>query len=163
MRYTIYQLIILAGLVVLAFYTEQFNQELVMIRIQTALFYALTLIGYIAVIVGAFCLIMYFQTKKSETFLIHPLWEKMAKFVAIVFALSSIGLIILIEWLELTQLIGEHRVLLYLLIYYFLFLLNVFVLSLIHKINSRELTKERKIMWFGYVTVGSLAVIMFFI
>ncbi|GEN45571.1 hypothetical protein [Alkalibacillus haloalkaliphilus] len=161
MRYTIYQVIVLAGLVLLAFVTEQL--EAVGVSDGSGIFlYIIGLLAYMAIVVGCFSLIFYWQTKKSETFLIHPIWEKMPVIISIVFFLSAVFLIFLMEFGGY-ELVSEYRGLMYLLIYYFIFILNVMVVAMVYKTSRSELTKRQIIERSGILTVGVLAVIWFVI
>ncbi len=43
---------------------------------------------FIIAVIGLLSLLMYFQTKKSHTFLKHPLWDKMYILMPVLFAIS---------------------------------------------------------------------------
>ncbi|MDV2582777.1 hypothetical protein [Alkalibacillus haloalkaliphilus] len=162
MRYTIYQVIILVGLVFLAFVTEQL--EAVGVSDGSGIFlYIIGLLAYIAIVVGCFSLIFYWQTKKSETFLIHPIWEKMPVLITIVFFLSAVVQMFLMVFGGGQELVSEHRGFMYLIIYYFIFLLNIMGVTMVYKTSRRELTKRQIIELGGIWTVGVLAVIWFII
>ncbi|MDQ0353049.1 putative membrane protein [Alkalibacillus filiformis] len=161
MRYTIYQVIVLAGLVLLAFVTEQLETFGVNDGSEFFL-YIIGLLAYIAIVVSCFSLIFYWQTKKSETFLIHPIWEKMPILITIVFFLSAVVLIFLMEFGGY-QLVSEYRGLMYLLIYYFIFLLNIMGVAIVYKVSQDKLSKRQIIERSGVWTVGVLTVIWFII
>lgn len=83
-----------------------------------------------------------FYSKKSDRFLSHPLWEKMSILIAVLFTLSTIVFISASIFTSLNDVILTHRWILYFFIYYFLVLLNLFILSIIHKVR-KDLSKEK--------------------
>src|SRR5690625_4476294 len=89
---------------------------------------------FMAVVIGLLSLLMYFQTKKSNTFLKHPLWEKMYVLMPALFILSLIVIFAFFLIDPLSSLAENNRWIIYVLIYYTLFLVNVMVLAIIHKV-----------------------------
>lgn len=111
---------------------------------------------FLIIIIGLFSLLMYFQEKKSNTFLKHRLWDKMYIILPVIFLISFIVFIILF----MTDLLNGNRWMIYVLIYYILFLINMTVLAIIHKVKKQTIPNENKIGYsFVWTSLGLLVVI----
>lgn len=116
---------------------------------------------FMAVVIGLLSLLMYFQTKKSNTFLKHPLWEKMYVLMPALFILSLIVIFAFFLIDPLSSLGENNRWIIYVLIYYTLFLVNVMVLAIIHKVKKNTISNGNKIKFSFVWTTLILFVILF--
>ncbi|WP_277674572.1 hypothetical protein [Piscibacillus halophilus] len=160
-RWTFYQCLIIIALIILAFIVDQFSQDIAIpvssSEDETITPMLMTLL-FISIVVGLCSLWMYFQTKKSSTFLQHQFWDKMPGIITVIF---SVTLIIFLTLFMLTPL-QDQRWFMYVMIYYFLYMINLLVLSVIH-VSKKELPNPNKILYSGITTVFALFVIIFFI
>lgn len=76
---------------------------------------------FLVVIIGLFSLMMYFQTKKSDTFLRHRLWDKMYIIMPVIIILSLVVVLIFFLAGPLSEITQSNRWVIYVLIYYILF------------------------------------------
>lgn len=115
---------------------------------------------FLILIIGLFSLLMYFQEKKSNTFLKHRLWDKMYVILPVIFFISLIVFVILFMIGPLSDLTQINRWIIYVLIYYILFLINVTVLAIIHKVKKQTMLNKNKIGYsFVWTSLGLLVVI----
>lgn len=82
--------------------------------------------------------------------------------IIFLFTLSFIIFMVAFFVFSIEDFVLANRWFVYLLAYYFLFLLNIFVLSIIHKVK-KELTKEKKVELSFVFTVLGLILLIFFI
>lgn len=149
LKWTFFQCILVLFLVILLFVTEHFKSNfaisLSLNGISTLTPLLLTFL-FIVIVVGFCSLIMIFQAKKSKVFLIHPIWMKMYIFTPLLI-LMSIVLFITLALLSknFQDFMQEQRWTLYIFILYFIFMMNLFVLSVIHKIKGNSISNEAKI------------------
>lgn len=115
---------------------------------------------FIVITIGLCSLFMYFQSKKSSTFLKHRLWDKMyiimpviiGIFLIIIFILSLIG--------PLNDMTQSDRWMLYVFFNLTLFLINVTVLAVVHKVKKDSVSRENKITYsFAWTSLGLLVII----
>lgn len=115
---------------------------------------------FLVVIIGLLSLMMYFQTKKSDTFLRHRLWDKMYIIMPVIIILSLVVVFIFFLAGPLSEITQSNRWVIYVLIYYVLFLINATVLALIHKAKKDTISNENKIGYsFVWTSLGLLVVI----
>ncbi|QKY69698.1 hypothetical protein Len3610_08895 [Lentibacillus sp. CBA3610] len=114
----------------------------------------------LVIIIGLLSLLMYFQEKKSDTFLKHRLWDKMYVILPFIIFISLIIVFIFFLTGPLSDLTQINRWIIYVLIYYTLFLINVTVLAIIHKAKKDAISNENKIgysfVWTSLETLGNL-------
>lgn len=115
---------------------------------------------FLVIIIGLFSLLMYFQQKKSDTFLRHRLWDKMYIIMPIIIFISLIIVFIFFLTGLLSDLTQINRWIIYVLTYYILFLINVTVLAMIHKAKKNTISNKNKIGYsFVWTSLGLLVVI----
>lgn len=103
---------------------------------------------------------MYFQMKKSDTFLKHRLWDKMYVIMPVIVFMSLVIVMILFLTGPLSEVTQSNRWLIYALIYYMLFVFNMTVLAVIHKVKMNTRSSEYKIGYsFVWTSIGLLVVI----
>ncbi|CAM3880317.1 hypothetical protein METH109765_09920 [Mesobacillus thioparans] len=117
---------------------------------------------FMAAVLGLISVILYFQTKTSRTFLIHPAWDKMHVIVLSVLFLSIVIFISLVIFTPLASVVEHSRWILYIILYYFLFLASVLTLSLVHK-NNKSLGNQQKIRSSFVWTLLILLLVIFFL
>ncbi|SET50608.1 hypothetical protein SAMN05421676_105129 [Salinibacillus kushneri] len=139
-RWSFYQFIMILLLTILAFFIDSFKED-VAISVNAsnvdAFILMLERITFLIIIIGLFSFILYFQTKKSDTFLTHSLWDKMPVILTIILLLSFIGIFVVFLSDPLNQLFQSQRWLMYCILYYFLFVFHMLVLSIIHKTRKQ--------------------------
>lgn len=113
--------------------------------------------------IGLFSLFMFFQSKKSDTFLSHPIWEKMHIIVSFLLVISIVVFISAFFISPLSEIIQSSRWILFITIYYFLFLINILVLTLINKIKKKTISNAKKVKLSFIWTVLVLFLTIFFI
>lgn len=160
-RWTFFQGIIVIALIILSFIADLFKQAIVTPMSSSTVIPMLIIMIFIILVISLNSLLMIFQTKKSNTFLLHPLWKKMNILMIIIIILSIIAFINAFLFSSLSELIQNNRWLFYLILYYFLFLTNVLVLSIVHKTIDRNISSEKKIELSFLWTVFVLFVIIF--
>ncbi len=162
-RWTVFQGIVVIILVVLAFIIDLFKTDIAVPftssnEVNTPM--GMTLL-FIVVVVGLLSLLMYFQTKKSATFLKHPLWDKMHILMPFFFIVSLVFILSIFLIDSLSDLVQNNRWLIYILLYYVLFLINVIVLAFIHQAKKQTISNENKIKLSFIWTSTVLFVIIF--
>ncbi|MFA1819967.1 hypothetical protein ACDX78_07210 [Virgibacillus oceani] len=162
-RWTLFQGVIIALLAVVAFIADIFKKDIaVPINSSTGTSgQMLMTFLFIVVVIGLLSLLMYFQTEKSDTFLKHPLWDKMYILMPILFAISLVVILSILLIEPLNHFVQNNRWVLYVFIYYVLFLLHVAVLALIHKAKKNIITNQNKIKYSFIWTTFALFVILF--
>lgn len=164
-RWTLFQGIIIILLVILAFIADIFKSDAA-IPINSnnePHSFMLWMILFFIVVNILLSLIMYFQTKKSETFLMHRLWDKAHILMPVLFVLSLIVIMVLFIFDPINQLIQVNRWIMYLLLYYLLFLFNLIILAIVNKLKGNTTSNGNKIkISFVWTSVILLIVNMVF-
>lgn len=142
LRWTIYQNIVLFGLVGLAVVADQFKMVIAVPMITSTEQIVLTF-SFIIITVALISLLFFFQVKKSETFLIHPVWYKMHKIIIALFVLSIVIFIGAVN--PVTALVENYRFTFYIIVYYFIFLTNLLILIFVHKNHPSAMSNEKKV------------------
>lgn len=161
-KWTLFQGGTLFGMIALVFIAEIFSHQISRILSSGPYISFLLVLTFILIGSSLISLFLIFHSKKSDRFLSHPLWEKMNILLAFLFILSILLFIIVAVFTPLSDVIVTNRWILYLFIFYFLFLLNLFVLSIIHKVK-KELAKEKKIELSFVWTVLTTTILIFLI
>lgn len=162
-KWSFFQGIIILCFIFLTFIAEFVSNNISTLMSSSSVVSMLMVLTFILIVSSLISLFLIFQSKKSETFLVHPLWEKMTIIMAFLFILSIILFISASLFTSLNEMILSSRWILYIIIYYFLFLMNIFVLSLIHKLMKRKISSEKKIELSFIWTVLTLFLLIFFL
>lgn len=163
-RWTVYQAVIILLLVVFTRFIDMFQKDIgvpITGSSTERMTQALMTFLFICTVIGLFSLLMYVQTKKSDTFLKHRLWEKMHILIAFILVVSIVALLSLVVITPFDQVVQDNRWLIYLMLYWLLFLLNVFVLAVIHKAKKNSMSNGRKTGISFIWTTAVLAAILF--
>lgn len=159
-KWTLFQGGVLACMVFLVILAEWFSTQITNVMSSGPFGSFLLVMTFILLASSLISLFLIFHSKKSERFLSHPLWEKMNILLAFLFILSIITFISVAFFTSLNDAMSANRWILYIFVYYFLFLFNLFVLSLVHKIKKNA-SKEKKIELSFVWTFLSLAVLIY--
>lgn len=161
-RWTFLQSIIIVLLVIIAVIADMFKKNIAVPFSSANIINKQLLMTslFLIIIIGLLNLLMYCQVKKSDTFLKHKLWDKMYIILFVIFFISLIVIFSLLLTGPLSDLTQINRWLIYALLYYILFLINVTVLAFIHKAKKNTIPNENKIGYsFVWTSVGLLFVI----
>lgn len=161
-KWTLFQGGVLLGMIVLVFMADFFSLQISRVLSSGPYISFLLILTFILIGSSLISLFLIFHSKKSDRFLSHPLWEKMNILLAFLFIISILLFIIAAIFTPLSDVIAINRWILYLFIFYFLFLLNLFVLSVIHKVK-KNLSKEKKIELSFIWTVMVMVILIFMI
>ncbi|MDE0582525.1 hypothetical protein ON064_05650 [Planococcus sp. A6] len=159
-KWTVYQAAALAGLTVLAVLAEFYSLNIGNALTSGPISSMLIVLTFILLSTSLIHLFFVFHSKKSERFLSHPLWNKMNVLSGLLLAIFVVVFISAAVFTPLNDWIMDGRWILYAILYFFLFLYSLFVLSVVHKVK-RESTKETKIEISFGATVVSLCVLLF--
>lgn len=161
-KWTLFQGGTLFGMIALVFIADFFSLQISRVLSSGPYISFLMILTFILIGSSLISLFLIFHSKKSDRFLSHPLWEKMNILLAFLLILSILLFIIAAIFTPLSDVIVTNRWILYLFIFYFLFLLNLFVLSIIHKVK-KDLSKEKKIELSFVWTVLTTTILIFLI
>lgn len=103
-----------------------------------------TAIAFILFICNLF--IFNYAEENPKKFMQHKVWEKMFIFILILLAISILIFITVFFIPPLQSFISSQSWIMLIVIFYFLFLINLFVLSIIHKIVQDSMVIRRKIV-----------------
>lgn len=108
-------------------------------------------------------LIFNYAEKKPNKFMRHKIWDKMFVIFLILLAISMLIFIIAFFTTPMESLISTQPWIMFFVMYYFLFLINLFVLSLIHKVMQKQMTIRKKLMitWAGSSLLVALILFSF--
>ncbi|PKG44833.1 MULTISPECIES: hypothetical protein [unclassified Planococcus (in: firmicutes)] len=159
-KWTVYQAAALTGLIGLAVLAEFYSLDIGNALASGAISSMLIVLTFILLSTSLIHLFFVFHSKKSERFLSHPLWNKMNVLSGLVLVFSVVVFISAGMFTPLNDWITDGRWILYGILYLFLFLYSLFVLSVVHKVKQRS-AKETKIEISFGATVVSLCVLLF--
>lgn len=160
-RWTLFQGAVVLSLLIFSITLDLFKENISTLMSSNSVMPMLLTLVFITIVISLFSLYMIFQTKKSNTFLLHPIWKKMHIIISFIMVISIIVFISAFLLFPLDQVVQNSRWLLYIIIYYFLFLMNILVLSIVHKTIRRNASNERKIELSFIWTLFLLFVIIF--
>ncbi|MBY7141939.1 hypothetical protein KFZ56_02320 [Virgibacillus sp. NKC19-3] len=148
-RWTLFQVCTILLLIVAAWIAEMFTHD---IGQSVASRNAISTTGimtylFMVVVIGLLSLLMYFLTKKSDTFLKHRLWEKMHMLIPMLLLVSLVGLFSFFLIDPLSDMMQNHRWVIYVFFYYILFLILTTDLAIIHKAKRNAVSNEMKVVY----------------
>ncbi len=117
----------------------------------------------ISAILLAFNQLFYNFSKIKSDFMQHPIWNKMYVIIFIWLIISFTMFIILFVVTPLPDIIQSQLWVLYLIIYYFLFFMNVMILSIVNVSVSTTLDVKRKLKLTWLISTLVVTLIQFFI
>lgn len=160
-KWTIFQLLTTSFLLFFAFTLTYFREGFSDLIVNNETMSLLMYTSFFMVTVASISLLFYFQTKKSSTFLIHPLWKKMHVIIGIIILISMITVIILSISSPMLEIIQNRPLLLFILGYYFLYIFNLFVLSIIHRFGDSNINPTKEVERAFWGTLLLLLLIIF--
>ena len=90
--------------------------------------------------------LIYNYAKKEEGFMQHKVWNKMFIVILIWLMISFVVFIFLFFATPLEELITSFTWIMFIVAYYFLFFINLFVLSIVHIIVDSSMKVEKKLL-----------------
>jgi len=162
-RWTLFQGIVVFSLLILAIILDYFKENISTLMSTSSLMPMLLTLVFITITIFLFSLFLIFQSKKSITFLVHPIWRKMHIIILFILVISIIIFISSFLLIPLGEVVQNNRWILYIIIYYFLFLMNILVLSIVHKRLNRNTSNEKKIELSFLWTIFLLFIFIFLI
>ena len=141
-RWTLYQGLVFLAMMGLSFGADLFKYHFAIPTIIPVQQLLLSL-SFIIIVVGLVSLLFYFQSKKSDTFLVHRLWDKMPKIIIFILCISIVIFIAAAN--PIMALIESYRITFYLILYYFIYMTNLLVLAFVHKNAKSTITNDRKV------------------
>lgn len=160
--YWIKQFIVIAFLIVLAFVIDLYMNNSP-IAINNNIIKQLIFVIVISIILFALNQLIYNFAKINSDFMQHRIWNKMHIIIFIWLIISFTIFIILFVTTPLPDIIQNQLWVLYLIIYYFLFFMNVMILSIVNISVSKTTDVKRKIITTWLISTLVVALILFFI
>lgn len=105
--------------------------------------------------------LLFYYSQAHAGFMKHRIWNKMSLVIFIWLMLSSVILMTLFMLTPLPDLLQDHLWMMYCIGIYFLFIMNLLVLSVVHRLVEPETAAERKLIYTWVAGVAGLAVIFF--
>ena len=90
--------------------------------------------------------LIYNYAKREEGFMQHKVWNKMFIVILIWLMISFVVFIFLFFATPLEDLITSYTWIMFIVAYYFLFFINLFVLSIVHIIVDSSMKVEKKLL-----------------
>lgn len=159
--YIIKQCIGIIILVIFAFVADYYVENIYLTIKYAGLQQLIMFVAMSIVLLVCNQLVLNYAKEHSDKFMKHKIWNKMFIVIFILMAVSFSGFITLFFTTPLESLISSHQWIMFIIIYYFLFLINLFVLSLIHKVVSRSMSNEKKILVTWASSTLLIALILF--
>lgn len=150
-------LILLLIAIIVNYYIQNVNVD-----IESVVLKQLIMFVTISILLFVCNQLIYNYAKKEEEFMKHKIWDKMFIIILGWLMISFIVFILLFFTTPLGDLISLHPWTLFSAVYYFLFVINLFVLSIVHIAvdNSIKLEKKLLITW---ASSSLLVAIIFFL
>lgn len=105
--------------------------------------------------------LIYNYAKREEGFMQHKVWNKMFIVILIWLIISFVVFIFLFFATPLEDLITSYTWIMFIVAYYFLFFINLFVLSLVHIIVDTSMKVEKKLLITWASSSLLIAIILF--
>ncbi|WP_404430826.1 hypothetical protein [Sutcliffiella horikoshii] len=130
--------------------------------IESTLLKQLVILVSISLILFAYNQLLYNYAKNKKQFMQHPIWDKMFIVVLVWLMISFVLFIVLFFTTALQDLLSQHAWLMFLVVYYFLFFTNLFILSIVHKVMDPTVKVEKKLV-VTWISSSLLIVITLFV
>lgn len=147
-------------LVLLAFAVDYYSQN---VSIENVVLKQLIMFITISIILLVCNELLYNYAKKEETFMQHKIWNKMFIIILGWLMISFTLFILLFFTTPLGDLISGHAWIMLIVVYYFLFFMNLFVLSIVHIAVTHPMEIEKKIVITWASSSLLVAVILFLV
>ena len=106
--------------------------------------------------------LIYNYAKKEEGFMQHKVWNKMFIVILIWLMISFVAFIFLFFATPLEDLIASYTWIMFIVAYYFLFFINLLVLSIVHIVVDNSVKVERK-LFITWASSSLLVAIILFV
>ncbi len=133
-------------LLVLFAFIANFNLVNPYSTMESTLLKQLIILVSISLILFACNQLLYNYAKNKKQFMRHPIWDKMFIVVLVWLMISFVLFIMLFFTTPLQDLLSQHAWLMFLVVYYFLFFINLFILSIVHKVMDATVKVEKKLV-----------------
>ncbi|MBS4207318.1 hypothetical protein [Bacillus sp. FJAT-50079] len=158
--YWVKQLWVLIFLVLLTV-VANFNMLQSFLTIETTGLKQLALFLVISIILFACNQLLYNYAKKEPQFMQHSIWSKMFIILPIWLMISFVIFITLFFMTPLGDIMSQYAWSMFIVIYYFLFFMNLLVLSIVHKFIDSPAKIEKKLLITWASSTLIVAIILF--
>jgi len=134
-------------LLVLFAIIANFNLVNPYLTMESTLLKQLAILVSVSLILFACNQLLYNYAKNKKQFMQHPIWDKMFIILLIWLKISFVLFIVLFFTTPLQDLLSHHAWLMFLVVYYFLFFINLFLLSVVHKVMDSSVKVEKKLVF----------------
>lgn len=133
-------------LLVLTAFIANFNMVNPYLTMESTLLKQLAILVSISLILFACNQLLYNYAMYKKQFMQHPLWNKMSIILLVWLMISFVLFIVLFFIAPLQSILNQYAWLMFIVIYYFLFFLNLFILSIVHKVMDSSVKVEKKLV-----------------
>ncbi|WP_404447854.1 hypothetical protein LG307_02860 [Sutcliffiella horikoshii] len=160
-NYWLKQSLVILLLVLFAFIAN-FNLVNPYLTMESTLLKQLAILVSISLILFACNQLLYNYAKYKKQFIQHPLGNKMSIILLVWLMISFVLFIVLFFITPLEDLLNQHAWLMFMVIYYFLFFINLFILSIVHKVMDSSVKVEKKLVitWIGSSLLIAIILLM---
>ncbi|WP_198530537.1 hypothetical protein [Bacillus sp. LL01] len=106
--------------------------------------------------------LLYNYAKNKKQFMQHPIWDKMFIILLVWLMISFVLFIVFFFTTPLQGILSQHAWLMFIVVYYFLFFTNLFILSIVHKMMDSSIKIEKKLV-ITWISSSLLTVIILFV
>ena len=159
--YAFKQFVSILILLLIAFIVDYYIQN-VNVDIESVVLKQLIMFITISILLFVCNQLIYNYAKKEEEFMQHKIWNKMFIIILGWLMISFIVFILLFLTTPLEDLISLHPWIMFIVVYYFLFIINLFVLSIVHIVVDISMKLEKKIL-ITWASSSLLVAIIFFL
>lgn len=160
--YWLKQSLVILFLVLLAFIAN-FNLVDPYLTMENTLLKQLVIVVSVSLILFACNQLLYNYAKNINGFMQHPIWNKMFIILLVGLMVSFVLFIALFLTTPLQDLLSQHAWLMFLVVYYFLFFTNLFILSLVHKMMDSTVNVEKKLVMTWICSSLLIAIVLFMV
>lgn len=158
--YVFKQFVSILTLLVFAFVADYYIRN-VNVDIESIILKQLIMFIAISILLFVCNQLIYNYAKNKEGFMQHKLWNKMFFIILIWLMISFVVLILLFFVTPLDVLISSHPWIMFIIAYYFLFFINLFILSIVHKVVDISMKIEKKLLITWASSSLSVVIILF--
>ncbi|MBB4827127.1 threonine/homoserine/homoserine lactone efflux protein [Sporosarcina luteola] len=160
--YAFKQFVSVLTLLLIAFIVDYFIQN-AHADIESVVLKQLIMFITISILLFVCNLLLYNYARKEENFMQHKIWNKMFILILGWLMISFILFIVMFFTTPLDDLLSLHPWMMFIVIDYFLFFINLFVLSVVHILVDRSMKIEKKIVITWASSSLAAAIILFLI
>lgn len=143
-----------------AFVMDYYFQN-VNIGLESAMLKQLVVLIAISILLLVCNQLIYNYANKEERFMDHKIWGKMFILIFIFLMISFVAFLFLFFATPLEEIITSFTWIMFIVAYYFLFFINLFVLSIVHIIVDRSIKVEKKLLITWVSSTLLVAIILF--